>query len=157
MGDIVFRSPRVCCQRKCECLRSSATAVGLLFIDQIIVSSLKPVTNYVTNGCVCVRLNYKYSLFTSSHTHVDIGHTQIDGDVRLAGYGANRLRGKLEIFYNGTWGRVCARPTSMLLSNTFELDAANVICRQLGLGFAASYSTSLALPEQRYTVFMLTV
>ncbi|XP_064388306.1 scavenger receptor cysteine-rich domain superfamily protein-like [Halichondria panicea] len=76
-------------------------------------------------------------------------HSQTDGDVRLAGFGANRLRGKLEIFYNGEWGRVCATPTTMIRTNTFELDAANVVCRQLGLGFAVSYSSYIHLPEQR--------
>ena len=84
------------------------------------------------------------------HTHTHTAHSQTDGDVRLAGFGANRLRGKLEIFYNGEWGRVCATPTTMIRTNTFELDAANVVCRQLGLGFAVSYSSYIHLPEQRY-------
>ena len=89
----------------------------------------------------------------SLHTHT--GYSQIDGDVRLAGYGANRLRGKLELFYNGEWGRVCARDVTSFRSNTFELRAANVVCRQLGLGFAVSYSSYINLQEQRYVQYYM--
>ncbi|NXL62041.1 C163A protein, partial [Chordeiles acutipennis] len=45
--------------------------------------------------------------------------------VRLVG-GRGRCAGHLEIFYNGTWGRVCANGTSFATAAT--------VCRQLGCG-----------------------
>ena len=51
---------------------------------------------------------------------------QREGDLRLAGYGASRLAGRLEIFLNGEWGTVC--------SPRDTLDVTKVACRQLGLG-----------------------
>ncbi|NXH20572.1 C163A protein, partial [Bucco capensis] len=43
--------------------------------------------------------------------------------LRLAG---GRCKGHLELFYNGTWGRVCANGTSPA--------TADIVCRQLGCG-----------------------
>ncbi|NWI11666.1 C163A protein, partial [Crypturellus soui] len=40
--------------------------------------------------------------------------------------GDNRCTGRLEVFYNGTWGSVCANGTSA--------DTATVVCQQLGCG-----------------------
>ena len=51
---------------------------------------------------------------------------QREGDLRLAGYGASRLAGRLEIFLGGEWGTVC--------SHRDTLDVTKVACRQLGLG-----------------------
>ncbi|GCC17057.1 hypothetical protein chiPu_0020467 [Chiloscyllium punctatum] len=42
--------------------------------------------------------------------------------------GRNRCDGQLEVYYNGSWGRV---------QNTlWDLNAAHVVCRQLGCGYA---------------------
>nr|WNS50029.1 deleted in malignant brain tumors 1 protein-like protein 1 [Halisarca dujardinii] len=55
-------------------------------------------------------------------------HLQGLGDVRLAGYGATRLGGRVEFFENGEWKGIC--------NDQFGGEDANVICRQLGLGHA---------------------
>ncbi|XP_074006049.1 scavenger receptor cysteine-rich type 1 protein M130-like [Numenius arquata] len=49
--------------------------------------------------------------------------------LRLVG-GRGRCSGHLEVFYNGTWGRVCARGTSP--------DTASAVCEQLGCGARGS-------------------
>ncbi|KAB0346716.1 hypothetical protein FD754_011573 [Muntiacus muntjak] len=47
--------------------------------------------------------------------------------------------GWLEVFYNGTWGRVCRSP--------MEDITVSVICRQLGCGDSGTLNSSVALRE----------
>lgn len=60
------------------------------------------------------------------------GTEVVDGDVRLAGNGSTSMVGRLEVYWNDEWGTVCGRK--------FGMAEAHVACRQLGLGYAASYS-----------------
>ena len=55
-----------------------------------------------------------------------------NGDMRLAGDGSTSMVGRLEMYWHGEWGTVCGRK--------FGMQEAHVACRQLGLGYAASYS-----------------
>ena len=48
------------------------------------------------------------------------------GEVRLVG-GNSRIEGRVEICLNNEWGTVC--------DQMWDTTAANVVCRQLGLGF----------------------
>ena len=62
-----------------------------------------------------------------------------NGDLRLAGYGATHLWGRLEIYLNDTWGTIC--------DDNFRLAIADVACRQMGQGYAVNYRAN---PFQRY-------
>ena len=71
---------------------------------------------------------------THTHTHCTLTHTYIIGSsqlVRLVG-GNAPSEGRVEVFYNGTWGTVC--------QNHWTVQDANVVCRELG------YPRALAAP-----------
>lgn len=65
------------------------------------------------------------------------------------GHGANQLSGRLEIFYEGEWGTVCAEQSRL---NEFSLDAAAVACRQMGLGNVVDFYSKFERPDLRYTI-----
>ncbi|XP_070836716.1 scavenger receptor cysteine-rich domain-containing protein DMBT1-like [Chaetodon trifascialis] len=63
----------------------------------------------------------------------------IDIQVRLAGSGSTRCSGRVEIYYNRTWGTVC--------DDGWDLNDAMVVCRQLDCGSALSAPESVQFGE----------
>lgn len=78
-------------------------------------------------------------------------HAVTNGDLRLAGIGSNRYAGRLEVFYEGSWGTVCGGGAARFDSSSgnFDMNAAHVACKQMGLGFAVEYYSFFHLPDQR--------
>ena len=77
---------------------------------------------------------------------VAASHEAQNGDLRLAGHGASRFSGRLEIFYNGEWGTICAAGAQF---SDFDYKAGSVACRQMGLGNAVDVYSIHNMPELR--------
>ena len=67
-------------------------------------------------------------------------------DVRLVDGTDSILQGRVEVFYNGTWGTVC--------DDSWDLIDASVVCRELGYGRPVKASVSATFGRGNGTIGM---
>ncbi|CAI5648616.1 unnamed protein product [Oreochromis niloticus] len=90
---------------------------------------------------------------TSSSTPVDVtsstavdNSTGVEGVVRLVNRGYGSCSGRVEIFHRGQWGTVC--------DDSWGLEDAQVVCRQLGCGRVLSIPTNTQIGQGTGPIWM---
>uniref|UniRef100_A0A3B5MJW2 SRCR domain-containing protein n=1 Tax=Xiphophorus couchianus TaxID=32473 RepID=A0A3B5MJW2_9TELE len=113
-----------------EKMFSTNTEASFLFRCFTVTSKILLFNNAIEqkNQSNCLYMFYYVLFFPFSICLLIVPHAFIAGLSRLIG--PSRCSGRVEIFNNGSWGTVC--------NNSWDINEARVICRQLGCGTSLS-------------------
>ena len=69
--------------------------------------------------------------------------------VRLVGVNGINYTGRVEVFYNGTWGKICR--------NEWDIDDVKVVCKQLGFKSALAEFIGMDAKNESVSIVMSNV
>ncbi|XP_055493573.1 deleted in malignant brain tumors 1 protein-like [Leucoraja erinacea] len=136
-GNVVCRVLNCGMARSVTTAVSNGEATGNIWLDGMNCNGTEP----ALDQCPAKRWQ------VNNCTHGEYAEVSCSGPVavRLVN-GNNMCSGRVEVYYNSTWGTVCGR--------SWDINAGNVVCRVLNCGTARSVTTAVSYGEATGNIWL---